>query len=147
MDKFTIFAALASIIPAGYFIWTQDMQAALITLIAIAILDGLTGVAKAGYLGTFKTKILWDKTLWKIAKLTLAITLGYFLDIGIGNGGVPSFSFLSGVFIYFCFFFASVEGLSILENLDDMDLPVPTGFIKYFRRNLDKCEPQEKIIK
>lgn len=140
MDKTTIMLALASIIPTGYFVWTQDMTAALITLIAVSILDVLTGFAKSGYCGTFRTKILWDKTLWKIAKLTLATTLGYFLDVGIGHSGLPLWSFLYGTFIYFCFFFTSVEALSILENLDDMDLPVPTGFIKYFRRNLNKCD-------
>lgn len=146
MQKSTIIQSmLLSLIPSGYFIWTDDMTAALFTLIIIAILDLFTGVIKAGYCGDFKTSIMWEKSLKKLIRLTIAITLGYFLDIGIGHGGVVLFSFLLGTFIYFCFFFACIEAASILENLNDMGLDIPSGFIGKLRKNVraKKCGVNE----
>jgi len=142
MQKTTIIQALlASIVPSGYFIWTHDMGCALFTLIIISILDLISGVVKAGYCGDFKTSIMWDKSLKKLIRLSIAIVLGYFLDIGIGHSGVVLFSFLFGTFIYFCFFFACIEAASILENLNDMGLDIPTGFISKLRKNVrsQKC--------
>ena len=141
MEKTVILKSLLlSLIPSGYFIWTHDMHTAIFTLIIIAILDVFTGVIKAGYCGDFKTSTLWDKTLRKIIKLTIAITLGYFLDIGIGHSGISFWSFLFGTFIYFCFFFSSVEAASILENLNDMGLDLPNDFVKNLRRNVSKAK-------
>ena len=143
MNRLTIYSLLASIFPTGYFIWTGQMQIALLTIIFASTIDVLTGIVKAMYCGKFRTSIIWDKGLKKVVRLFLAIMTAYMLEIGPGNSGLPLWSFLNGVFTYLCFFWAIIEALSILENLDDMGLTVPTGFIKHIRRMIQKeeCNP------
>ena len=136
MDKIT-FTFLLNIIPAGLLIWSDQMLTAVIILILAAIIDTLTGITKACYCGDFKTSIAWDKGLKKFIRLFIAICSSYILEL-IGNIGLPVYTFLMNSFIFLCCFWAILEILSIFENLDDMGLPVPTGFIKYIRRNIDK---------
>lgn len=129
---------LFSLIPASYFIWTQQMHCALFTLVIITILDLFSGIFKAAWLGVFHTKIAWDKSLVKLFRLTMVIALSYFIDVGIGHNGGGWYSVLQGAFIATCFFYAAIECLSILENIEDTGFPVPTGFITFFRRNIKK---------
>lgn len=146
MEKLTIGgAALINIIPAGFLMWTDQMQAALLILIGAVILDTITGMIKAGYCGIFKSSIAWNKGLYKFVRITIAILASYFLEL-IGQNGLFLYAFLINSFIYLCCFWAVLEIISIFENLVDMGLPVPTGFIKYIRRNLDKehCKNNEE---
>lgn len=129
---------LFSLVPASYFIWTQQMSCAILTLIIASILDLFTGVFKAFVLGNFHTSIAWAKSKKKLIGLFIVCMLGYILDAGPGHSGMFGWSVFDGVFIAVCFFYVSIEGLSILENLDDINFPVPTSMIYFFRRNIKK---------
>ena len=136
MDKFSL-AFLISVLSTGLLIMTEQMLLAVAILILAAILDTITGITKAVYCGSFKTSIVWDKGLKKFIRLVIAIMASYILELS-GQSGGGIYSYLIGSFIFLCLFWAVLEVLSIFENLDDMGLPVPTGFIKYIRRNIDK---------
>lgn len=136
MDKFSL-AFLISVLSTGLFIMTEQMLLAVVILFLAAILDTITGIIKAVYCGNFKSSIVWNKGLKKLVRLVIAILASYILELTGQNGG-GVYSYLIGSFIFLCLFWAVLEVLSIFENLDDMGLPVPTGFIKYIRRNIDK---------
>jgi len=136
--KETIKTMLISLIPASYFIWNEQMACALFTLLLVSALDLFTGVVKSFVLGTFQTSIAWAKSRRKLVGLFIACMLGYILDVGVGHSGAPLWSVLDGVFIGICFFYVAIESLSILENLNDMNFPVPTQLIYFFRRNIKK---------
>lgn len=136
--KETIRTMLFSLIPASYFIWTQQMSCAVFTLLVISLLDLFTGCFKAFCVGNFETGIAWFKSKKKLISLFIVCMVGYLLDAGPGHSGLPLWSALNGIFIAICFFYVSIEALSILENLDDMGFPVPTSLIYFFRRNIKK---------
>lgn len=135
---------LLSLLPTGLFIWSNEMSCALIFFIAATALDFVSGVIKSFYCGTFQTSVAWDKGLRKFTRLVIAIIASYLLEL-IGGVGGFTYSWLIGSFVWLMCFWSVLEIVSVMENLDDMGLPVPISFIKYVRRNIAKeCDINKK---
>ncbi|BCV23307.1 holin family protein [Gelria sp. Kuro-4] len=89
---------------------------ALYALLMVMVLDYLTGVSKAVYLGKLNSYIGFKGITKKVAYLFL-VALAAQVDLITGaTGAVRS--------IVIMFLFAN-EGLSIVENLAEMEVPIP----------------------
>ena len=129
LDKIII-----AIFPAGYFIWTGNMQAALATLVIFYLFDTLTGVGKAIYLKTLTSKLAGQMFTKKLANYGGMVLLGYMLSVGVGG-------IMTDAFIYVCLYYTLTEAYSIMENFRACGFNVPTKIlvdVKTYLTNLKK---------
>lgn len=89
-------------------------------LMVVIVLDYFTGVAKAIYLKKLNSKIGFKGFLRKLMYLIIVI-LSVMLDKIVGDSGV-----IRSLVIYF---FIANEGISILENVAKMKVPLPRKLI------------------
>ncbi len=112
---------LAALVPAGYFIWTGEMQIAIITFALFITLDTITGAIKSTALfngGFSSTKLVNMK---KVICYMLAIIFAYLLSL------LPYFD---GAFVYVVTWFSLREAWSVMENLSEMGLQFPQDIVK-----------------
>lgn len=95
--------------------------------LGLMAIDILTGIVKAWAQNDFKSKIM-RAGLAKKAEEILILIAGELISFGLM---LPD-AVMNGVSFYIIF----MEGMSILENVDELGIPVP-GFIKKVINNVD----------
>ena len=119
-------------------------------LIAVMSIDYVTGLicgamgkskkTETGYLASHEA---W-KGLMKKALILLVVLLSNLLDIAVSNGAGITFEAVMGAT---CLWFIASEGLSVLENVASMGVPVPKILLKLLeimREKGDGPEEQQK---
>lgn len=102
---------------ATYFIYlVGGIDVAFISLVVIMALDYITGVLSAIYNKKLNSKIGY-KGILKKASYLLVIALGVILDKLLGQTG--------SVRTLIIYFFVANDGISILENVGEMNIPLP----------------------
>ena len=102
---------------ATYFIYlVGGIDVAFISLVVIMALDYITGVLSAIYNKKLNSKIGY-KGILKKASYLLVIALGVILDKLLGQTG--------SVRTLVIYFFVANDGISILENVGEMNIPLP----------------------
>lgn len=102
---------------ATYFIYlVGGIDVAFISLVVIMTLDYITGVLSAIYNKKLNSKIGY-KGILKKASYLLVIGLGVILDKLLGQTG--------SVRTLIIYFFVANDGISILENVGEMNIPLP----------------------
>lgn len=96
--------------------------------LGLMAIDILTGIVKAWAQNDFKSKIM-RAGLAKKAEEILILIAGELISFGLM---LPD-TVMNGVSFYIIF----MEGMSILENVDQLGIPVP-GFIKKVINNVDE---------
>jgi len=137
---------MVGIIPASYFLWTQEFTGACIILFLLIILDTITGIRAAQKNGTLSSSIAVSKTKNKAANYLTILLVGYlmnmfYLSLTI-EGMVAHFmidlvgGFLDCIFILFVGFLIGVEGYSILENLAKLGQRIPKKITDNWSKNI-----------
>ena len=117
-------------------------------LIAVMSIDYVTGLicgamgkskkTETGYLASHEA---W-KGLMKKALILLVVLLSNLLDIAVSKGAGITFEAVMGAT---CLWFIASEGLSILENVASMGVPVPKILLKLLEIMREKGDaPEEK---
>jgi len=143
---FNIKQFIMGILPASYFIWTDQFTGACIILFLLIVLDTITGMRAAKYLKIFSSSMAIQGATNKAKNYLTILIVGYlinvfFLNISI-DGYVAEFmiasigGFLRCAFILFAGFLIGVEGYSVLENLAKMGQKLPNKIIKDWNDNI-----------
>ena len=96
--------------------------------LGLMAIDILTGIVKAWAQNDFKSAVM-RAGLAKKAEEILILIAGELISFGLMLPGAV----MNGVSFYIIF----MEGMSILENVDELGIPVP-GFIKKVINNVDE---------
>ena len=116
-------------------------------LIAVMSIDYVTGLicgamgkskkTETGYLASHEA---W-KGLMKKALILLVVLLSNLLDIAVSKGAGITFEAVMGAT---CLWFIASEGLSILENVASMGVPVPKILLKLLEIMREKGDAPEE---
>lgn len=119
-------------------------------LIAVMTIDYITGLicgamgksqkTESGYLASHAA----FHGLLKKALIILVVTLAYLLDLAVSKGAGIQFEAVMGAT---CLWFIASEGLSVLENVASMGVPVPKILLQLLEIMRNKGEaqvPEEK---
>lgn len=115
-----------------------DLDGVVKLLLALAVIDQLTGVIKAGVLKKWNSNAGFNGIARKVMM---------FLLVGVAN--IIDYEFHTEVLRdMVSFFYVANEGLSIIENSIDMGLPVPEGlkdrFLEWRNKKLiSKNNPED----
>ena len=107
---------ISSVILTFTIYYLGGFDVALKSLIIIIIIDYITGVLSAIYNKKLSSKIGFKGILKKFAYLFI-VALSVVLDRILGNTGT-----VRNLVIYF---FVANDGISILENVSEMNIPLP----------------------
>jgi toxin secretion/phage lysis holin len=110
-------------------------QLLLTILVVFMVIDIATGIIKALIQRKLNSKIGYIGFLKKAA-IMLVIILANWLDM-LTISDVPVFKTIA------IYFYIGMEGLSILENLNHIGVPIPKAIIKY----IDQLAKEEKPTK
>ncbi len=107
----------------------------IIALVAMVIIDYITGVIKAAAQGKLSSAVGFRGLLKKVA-IFLLVAVGVMVDrvIPATNEAVRS---------AVIFFYIANEGLSILENAGELGLPLPAALKKSLEKMQDKEEKSD----
>lgn len=113
-------------------------QLLLTILVVFMFIDITTGIIKALIQKKLNSKIGY-KGFLKKATIMLVIILANWLDI-LTTSDVPVFKTLA------IYFYIGMEGLSILENLNQIGVPIPKAISKYINQiaKEEKSKKNEK---
>ena len=113
------------------YIW-GPWDALIIALVAMGVIDYITGVIKAAVQGKLSSLVGFKGLLKKVA-IFLLVAVGVMVDrvIPATNEAVRS---------AVIFFYIANEGLSILENAGELGLPLPAALKKSLEKMQDKEE-------
>ena len=116
-------------------------------LIAVMSIDYVTGLicgamgkskkTETGYLASHEA---W-KGLMKKALILLVVLLSNLLDIAVSDGAGITFEAVMGAT---CLWFIASEGLSVLENVASMGVPVPKILLKLLEIMREKGDAPEE---
>ena len=126
--------AAAGIGGIATYIW-GPWDALIIALVAMVIIDYITGVIKAAVQGKLSSAVGFRGLLKKVA-IFLLVAVGVMVDrvIPATNEAVRS---------AVIFFYIANEGLSILENAGELGLPLPAALKKPLEKMQDKEEKSD----
>lgn len=116
------FKILVSMVGFGVGILLGDMSGPLWVLLAFMTLDYVTGITLAFIQKRISSEAGFQGFLKKIGILIL-VAIGHMLDVYVLQGG-------SAFREMVIFFFLANEGISILENLGGIGVPIPNGIRK-----------------
>ena len=115
---------------ASFFVTMPPLVWILIAVMSIDYVTGLLwgamGKSKKTETGYLASNEAW-KGLMKKALILLVVLLAYFLDMAVSKGAGISFEAVMGAA---CLWFIASEGLSVLENVASMGVPVPKIMMK-----------------
>ena len=113
------------------YIW-GPWDALIVALVAMVIIDYITGVIKAAVQGKLSSAVGFRGLLKKVA-IFLLVAVGVMVDrvIPATNEAVRS---------AVIFFYIANEGLSILENAGELGLPLPAAL----KKSLEKMQDTEE---
>ena len=138
------FAAIGGAI-ASFFVTMPPLVWILIAVMSIDYVTGLIcgamGKSKKTETGYLASHEAW-KGLMKKALILLVVLLSNLLDIAVSNGAGITFEAVMGAT---CLWFIASEGLSVLENVASMGVPVPKILLKLLEIMREKGDaPEEK---
>ncbi len=138
---------IMGILPASYFLWTEQFTGACIILFLLIILDTITGMRAAKKLKIFSSTIAVQRTTEKSKNYLTILIVGYLANVFFVNVSIDGYvaefliamigGFLHCAFILFAGFLIGVEGYSIIENLAKMGMPVPQKLINRWSKNIE----------
>ena len=103
-----------------------EVSGLLIALVFLMVIDYITGIIKAYYKHELSSEIGFKGIFKKIIILCL-VSVAHMIDLYvIGNSAV----IMSATIM----FYIGNEGISILENAADIDIPLPPALIKSLRQ-------------
>lgn len=132
MDKITF---ALSLVGTWFMYLIGGWQLLLTILVVFMFIDITTGIIKALIQKKLNSKIGY-KGFLKKATIMLVIILANWLDI-LTTSDVPVFKTLA------IYFYIGMEGLSILENLNQIGVPIPKAISKYIN-HIAKEEKSKK---
>ena len=134
------------LIPASYFLWTDQFTGACIILFLLIILDTITGMRAAKKLKVFSSTIAIQRTTEKAKNYLTILIVGYLVNVFFVNVSIDGYvaefllsiigGFIDCAFILFAGFLIGVEGYSVLENLAKMGQKLPKKIIKDWNNNI-----------
>ena len=137
---------IIGILPASYFLWTDQFTGACIILFLLIILDTITGMRAAKKLKVFSSTIAIERASNKAKNYLTILIVGYLVNIFFVNVSIDGYvaefllsmigGFLHCAFILFAGFLIGVEGYSILENLAKIGQKLPKKIIKEWSNNI-----------
>lgn len=138
------FAAIGGAI-ASFFISMPPLVWILIAVMSIDYVTGLIcgamGKSKKTETGYLASHEAW-KGLMKKALILLVVLLASLLDMAVSKGAGITFEAVMGAT---CLWFIASEGLSVLENVASMGVPVPKILLKLLEIMREKGDaPEEK---
>lgn len=137
------FAAIGGAI-ASFFVTMPPLVWILIAVMSIDYVTGLIcgamGKSKKTETGYLASHEAW-KGLMKKALILLVVLLSNLLDIAVSNGAGITFEAVMGAT---CLWFIASEGLSVLENVASMGVPVPKILIRMLEIMREKGDAQEE---
>lgn len=134
MEK--IFNSLVALIATFFTYLFGGWNLALKILITFMILDYVTGVIYAYVIKTLNSEIGFKGLIKKCMILTVLI-VGVALDRMLGNDGTWVFRTLV------CYFYIANEGISLLENISNLGVPIPNK-IKNALEQLNKDDEESE---
>ena len=138
-----LLAALGGAV-ASFFV---QMPPLVYILLAVMTIDYVTGLIVAALGKSAKTENGYISShtaflgLMKKAGILLVVLLASLLDMAVSHGAGISFEATMGAT---CLWFIASEGLSILENVASMGVPVPRILLKLLEIMKDKGEGQKE---
>jgi toxin secretion/phage lysis holin len=117
---------------AGF--WLGGYDGLLYALIFMVVADYLTGVIKAIYNKKLSSEVGYKGILKKVC-IFIMVAIGVLIDSIIPYEGEP---FRTAVI----FFYISNEGISLIENLAEIGLPIPKKIVKVMEQ-LQKDDDEE----
>ena len=137
---------MVGIIPASYFLWTDQFTGACIILFLLIILDTITGMRAAKKLKVFSSTIAIKRASNKAKNYLTILIVGYLVNIFFINVSIDGYvaefllsmigGFIDCAFILFAGFLIGVEGYSILENLAKMGQKLPNKIVEDWSKNI-----------
>ena len=137
---------IMGIIPASYFLWTDQFTGACIILFLLIILDTITGMRAAKKLKVFSSTIAIKRASNKAKNYLTILIVGYLINIFFVNVSIDGYvaeyllsmigGFIDCAFILFAGFLIGVEGYSILENLAKMGQKLPNKIVEDWSKNI-----------
>lgn len=106
----------------------------LLTLVWFSIFDYFTGVLKAFYNGNPNAKMCFKGIIKKVA-LYIVVSIAQFLNTYLGIPAIREMVIM---------FFIGHEGISILENVSEIGIDIPTGIKDSLRKMIDNSENNDK---
>lgn len=122
---------IASVLLTTIIYLLGGMDIALKSLIIIIIIDYITGIASAIYNKKLSSKIGFKGIIKKFSYLCV-VALSVVIDNLIGQNGV-----IRTLVIYF---FVANDGLSIIENMSEMDIKLPKKLIESLEQIKERGE-------
>ena len=111
------------------------MDGLMYALIAFMALDYLTGVLVAATQKELSSKVGFKGIAKKVIILAL-VAVGHILDTHVLGGGAVCRSAVSG-------FYIANEGISIIENAEELGLPLPKKLIDVLKQLRDDNDKEE----
>ena len=133
MEKY--FNGIVALIATFFTYLFGGWDLALKILITFMILDYVTGVIYAYVIKTLNSEIGF-KGLIKKCMILVVLIVGVALDRMLGNDGTFVFRTLV------CYFYIANEGISLLENISNLGVPIPNK-IRNALEQLNKDEESE----
>ena len=137
---------IMGIIPASYFLWTDQFTGACVILFLLIILDTMTGMRAAKKLKVFSSTIAIKRASNKAKNYLTILIVGYLINIFFVNVSIDGYvaefllsmigGFIDCAFILFAGFLIGVEGYSILENLAKMGQKLPNKIVEDWSKNI-----------
>lgn len=125
-----------SIIGTWFTFFIGGWQLLLTILVVFMVIDIATGIIKALIKKKLNSKIGY-KGFLKKATIMLVIIFANWLDM-LTTSNAPVFKTLA------IYFYIGMEGLSILENLNDIGVPIPRAISKYINQLAKEEIPTKK---
>lgn len=122
---------VASLILTFFIYLLGGWDIALQSLLIVIVIDYLTGIASAIYNKKLSSKIGFKGILKKFCYL-LVVALSVVIDKLLGNSGL-----IRNLIIYF---FVANDGLSIIENMAEMNIKLPKKLIDALEQIKEKGE-------
>lgn len=123
MEKFSIYFAIGGTVMT---MLVGQWHVSLTILVAFMVIDYLTGIIKGAINGGLRSAIGFKGVLRK-STIMLVIILAHMLDLLV-NDNTPIFRTMA------VFFYVGNEGISIIENLGLIGVPVPTKLKQYIQQ-------------
>ena len=120
---------ISSILLTFIVYYLGGFDVALKSLLVIIIIDYITGVLSAIYNKKLSSKIGFKGIIKKFCYIFI-VALSVVLDKILGNTGT-----VRNLVIYF---FVANDGISILENVSEMNIPLPKKLIEILEQLKDK---------
>ena len=126
--------------------YMEALYVPVLVMMGAMLMDYITGIAKAAYEGELSSRIATQGVIRKVGKLCLVATamiVDYIIRAGLVEAGVE-LPFDMAAALMTCFWILINECISILENLDESGVPIPSFLSKALKVGKEKYDEEEK---